>query len=497
MVPSGQDATPASSAGPLASGSTARVDRVAPCDLVFKDEVSAALGVVVDTDERLENAAQDGTSWIGGCLFRVRSGDVVAPLEVTLAIGPPYLEAYDALHGGPVRGESGLGDEALLLLQDVWGLEGPLGSLYVRIGDAVLGFQLGVTRIGDDGSPLLVGDASAQAAALRELAGIALGRLTTPQTTRATCSLVDPAAASALAGQAAGVSIARGEDVDPHDVWGPGCAYLDAAGTMQLYVAVSDRASAAPNFDTCTTTLAKPVSGIGDAAFFTRSCQVVAKFKYMNDPMIIARSGSTVVTVTMPPPVGSDPARYEALQTWVADVARAVLAKLGAEPAATPTPGPPTGADPLAKPCSVLTNEEASAGVKVAVTATREDPGAPGYPAHCFYSDATFSFTPLDFTIGVGPEAVAEFQAFASSPSEYVAVPGLGDAAYQYAQWTFEVNSTQMLRLFVRRGDTVVSLYLHGNGWVGQAGGEQTAPGDVAAQLVILRHFAELILSRI
>lgn len=482
-VPSAPSPTGGTTAGPVASsGTPISVARTSPCDLVFRDEAAALIGLPIEATVPSEFVAQDGSRWLGECLFQRRSADDIAPLDISLGIGGLYLDGFAALKADPtLTSVDALGDEALLRLSDIWGLDAPLGSIFIRYGDAVLSLTLGIVDL-QDGVPKLPGDATRQTVILRELAGIALERLAGPATTATTCQLLSASAASGLGGP----PLASAEDLDTHDVWGPGCAYVDATGAMQLFVAVSDRATAEPNFATCAVG-GEAIQGLGDAAFYTRSCQVVAKFKYMSNPMVIVRFGSTVVTVTMPPPTGSTSTEYESLRAWVAAVARAVLEKLGSVPGATP---PPVSGNALVHPCALLSDAEVAGRLGVAIASETEWSAENDENAICYYRRAD-QLPALSFNLGRSARLVRLFGDHASD-SRFIPVGGIGDAAYK-SEYGDE-SDRPLVSLFVRQADTVLELYIGGNGV--SSNGLAIAPGDPAAQLALLRELATLILDR-
>jgi len=453
------------------------------CDLVFKDEATAALGVEITVADNLEQTADDGAGGLSDCLYKLHASGDIAPLEITLAIGDLYLADFEAMKQTVnVSGLSGVGDEALLRLSPVWGLDGPIGALFVKSGNAVLGLTLGIVGFGDGGSATLIGDSERQRDVLVELAGIALPRLTAPAPVAAkTCELISLEQAVAIVG----LPLSAAEELDNHDAWGPSCQYMGSDGAAELFVSVNSRPSGRLNFDTCRVN-GETVVGIGEEAFYVISgCPIQVGSDSIGSPLM-ARAGDTVVAVGE-----GGLLEYDRSREAVKQVMRMVLEKLGFSPASTPAP---VSAAALEHPCTLVTDAEVAAAVGADISTHYERSAVDSLGATCYFPLTGSNLFPLHLSLGTGQTAVAGFSHNRTFEG-FTAVDGLGDEALQNQ---LQTDSDQpLVGLYVRTGETVLELHLGGNGQQAEPPFKVIAPGTPAEQLEILRGIAELILPRL
>jgi hypothetical protein len=88
-------------------------------------------------------------------------------------------------------------------------------------------------------------------------------------------------------------------------------------------------------------------------------------------------------------------------------------------------------------------------------------------------------------------EALQDFAAL-KNDARYVAAPGVGDEAF-----TIEADGAAdrpLLSMVIRQGGSVLNLVLGG---IGQSSGTLIAPGDLPAEMAMLRRFADLVLPRL
>lgn len=292
------------------------------CDLLFRNEVGSALGLSIEAADSFETTVDNSAASVSECTFRPHDYDQFAPFVLTFAVGDRYTDDFGALATtASVSTVTGLGDGGLFRLDTIWGVGEPLGVLYVRIGNAILGLTLGIQAIEEDGS-LDVVDVDRQQQILVDLARVALGRLTGPPERAAqTCALLTVAEASDLAG----LPIVRANDVDAQDEWGPACHYSHGSGVIELYVSVDAHETAAARFTECAQN-SEPVLGIGDEAYHNHFCQVPAGTRFMTTTLL-ARAGDTVLTIgeggLLPP---------EDARAVLIAVARFVIARLAYTP---------------------------------------------------------------------------------------------------------------------------------------------------------------------
>jgi hypothetical protein len=407
---------------------------VTACDLLFKAEASAALGITIGTAQSTSSESDD-EGWDNDCLYRRQSFCDLAPLQLEIASGQRYFDAFESLKlGEDVTPVTGVGDEALARLSTIWGLPGQVAALYVKSGGAVMDLSLGVADLAPDGSPLLVGDAGKQQQALLDLAAIVVGR-----------------------------------------------RYNGADGNVELLVAVNSQPAAVPHYDECKANF-ETIIGVGQEALYSVSCPIQVEFQSINNPLLV-RSGATVVAVGEGGQMETEQAR--ALEV---DVARLVLQRLGLDPGSTPGP---VASSVLVHPCALVSNAEVAAAVGVEIVNQSESSAGENVNAMCTYRTADEN-EPLRMDVGTGQYALQAFANLRNNPS-YPAVEGVGDEAYstQYA-----VESDQpLVSLSVRKGETVLDLSLGGNSY--SADGKLVAPGTPAEQLTLLRGLAELILPRV
>jgi hypothetical protein len=452
---------------------------VTACDLLFKDEATAALGVTIE-DTQSTSSLTDEQGWDNDCLFRRHPYGDIAPLLLTLSSGQRYSDAFESLKlEEGVAPRAGIGDAALVRSSTIWGLPGQVVALYVESGGAVMELSLGVADLAADGSPVLVGSAEEQEQALVELATIATDRLTTPAgPTAETCQLLSLDEAVAMVG----VPMGSAEDVDYHDAWGPACRYNGTDGNAELYVAVDTRPGAVEHFDECKTN-GEAILGVGEQAFYASGCPIQIEFDVIGNSLL-ARSGTTVVTIGEGGQLEFEPGR-----ALLVDVGRLVLQRLGQDPGAAPQP---VASGALLHPCTLASNAEVAAAVGVEIANQSETAAVEDLNAMCYYRTADED-QPLRLNLGTGQDAVRMFGYYADNPV-YQAVEGVGDEAYSTE---IAVESDQpLVTLSVRRGETVLELQLGGNGYSADTF-KLIAPGTPEEQLALLRGLAELILPRV
>jgi len=492
--PSGSGIAAPSGLG-VASPEPSPIAKTPACELIFKAEVATAIGVPIEDTEELVTSSE-GDGWLVDCIYWRQPSHDQAPMELTLGSGRTYLDFFDSLKGEDhVEAEPGLGDEAVLRLATIPGLDRPVGSLFVRIGDAVLGLTLGIVGLADDGAMQLAGDGPKQTVILSDLATIAIRRLTgPPEVSSKTCQLIDAAAATTLLG----VTIASAEDVDEHDVWGPSCRYLDPAGPnandrwIDFWLAVGSSQPLRSAFDACRPT-GEIVPGLGDDAYFATfagppDCKVKIGFYFDALPLMV-RTGDTVVALGD----GGEhslagPDRRERILAF----ARAVLAKLGAGPGATP---PPVQGDALVHPCNLVSDADVGSILGTKIDAHFEDSAnSTGTGASCIWSINIGSLQPLTLRLGRGTAALNAFNSNIKRNSNYQPIDGLGDEAFTEQ----DVNETDqpLVQVAIRKGDVVLELIL---GPVRQSADflSYVAPGTPAQQTEMIRKLAGLILPRI
>ena len=487
-TPSPATPGPVSSSGPVPStAATLTIARTSACSLIFKAEAADAIGVeIADTLE--VSAANDETGWLSDCAYRRQIYADQTPMELTLAAGDRYVALYDDLKGQDgVSSAAGLGDEALLRMTTVPGLPGPVGSISVRIGNAVLGVALGIVGLAENGDIELAGDASTQERVLRDLATLALTRLTgPPEVSAKTCELLSAPDLSALVG----LSIAAAIDADEHDVWGPACRYMDATGPnanekwIDFWIAVSSTAAARAHADDCRAS-GTIVPGLGDDAFF--GCDVKIGFSFSADPLIV-RTGDRVIAVG-----NSDIHGINGPDTRdkVIAVARALLAKLGGT-SATP---PPVQGNFLAQPCALLTDAEVGSIVGAKITEHFENSADAGRThAICQFTTGISGVDPLLVTLGQGDVALGTFNGDVKRNPNWQPLAGLGDEAF--TQQTTNETDQPLVAVTIRKGDLVLELRL---GPIRQSADflSYVAPGTPDQQITMLRQLVGLILPRI
>jgi hypothetical protein len=468
--------------GPVAS--VAPIAQQPACPLLDRSEVAAAIGSSIEEAQDLGLNADD-TGWITECVYWRHQYHDQAPLDVTLASGPTYLARFDDIRTEPETSPIGdLGDDAVLRLSTVWGLDQPVGALFVRIGDAVIGLSLGIVDITDDGTLIQAGDGPAQKAILLDLARTAIGHLTGPRVeTAKTCQLLSVEDAASLTG----APLTSTEDVDEHDEWGPACHYTAGDENVLLFVGVNRQPDAASRFDACSES-GQPVPGVGEDAFIGQGdCRYVKIGFYGIEQPLMTRSGDLVLTVAQPM---NDPTGWIARLTAVA---RQVLQELGVDPGTVPTP---VSEQALGHPCGLISDAEVSTIVGEPITSTYEEPSTPDYPVgDCEFHAGDGGFVPFDLQISAGPDALRQWGAYRGyERGDKMPVEGIGDEALSE---TSEGYADQpLVRLMVLSGDAVLELAM---GTIREAADYSTeiAPGTPDQQLEMLRELADIILPRL
>jgi hypothetical protein len=472
----------------------APIEKTPACELIFKAEVAAAVGVEIDDAQEIPTSSEDG-GWLADCIYWRQSFHDQAPMELTLGSGKRYVDFFESLKAlDGVTAADGLGDEGLLRLATVPGLEGPVGALFVRIGGAVLGLSLGIVGLAADGTPELAGDAAKQTQVLTDLARLAIGRLTGPPVVSAKiCELLSATEAGALVG----ATFTEAVDADDHDIWGPSCRYLPGTAPNQLekfidlWVAVSSAPTARPHFDACRSAGAA-APGLGDEAFYASyqqaECQVKIGFFFSASPLLV-RSGDTVIALGYRSGGQLDSGKFRAA---FPAVARAILTKLGASPGATT---PPVRADVLANPCLLATDAEVTAIMGATITAHYEFPAdASGNRASCGYSVGLSGIDTVGLKLGQGEAALGSFNSEYRRTDYWHALEGFGDEAYTQQ----EKNETDqpLVAVALRKGDVVLVLRL---GPVRESADflSYVAPGTPDQQLAMIRKLVDLMLPRL
>jgi hypothetical protein len=451
------------------------------CELVFKDEASAAIGVSIEAPQEIATNS-DADGWLSDCAYWRHEFHDEVPIDVTLASGGVYLARFDEIRTQDgVVSLTGVGDEALFRLTTISGLDGPIGALFVRVGSTVIGLSLGIVDVTDSGGLLLAGDGNAQQQILTGLAAIAVHRLTSAAAPAAeTCQLISVEQAS----QFTGIAISAAEELDNHDAWGPSCRYNSSDGSAELFISVNPRPTGMQNFDACKPT-GEQVLGVGDDAYYdTSKCPILVGHDYVANPLM-ARTGNTVVAVGLGSQVDFDRAKEIAKE-----IGRLVLGNLGLNPGSTPAP---VAGYALDHPCSLASELEVGATVGVPIATSYERSAVDGQEATCFYALADSNLYPLNVRLGTGQNSVREFndeKAFEG----FLSVDGIGDEALQSQ---VQIDSDQpLVTLHVRSGETLLDLSLGGNGHSTETF-KVIAPGTPDEQLLILRQLAELMLPRL
>lgn len=486
--PSG--ALPATSTPPVTT-----IEQTPACNLLFEAEVADTIGTRIGDAQELP-ATDEGTDWLRDCIYwHHPAHDESAPFELEVGSGARYVAVFDDISGlDGVSPVAGFGDHAFIRMATIPSLDGPVGSLYIRSGQVVLQLTLGIVGLrDDDGTPLVAGDEAAQTRILTTLAGLAWRRLTgPPEVSAKTCELLSVGDAGALVG----MTFAQAVDIDPHDIWGPSCRYLDATGPnanerwIDLWVGVSKTAAAGAHFDACRAEGAI-VPGLGDVAFMAKpgnaKCEVKIGFNFQSSPLVV-KTGDTVIAVG-DGGRGSfgGPDRADKLVA----VARALLAKLGG---VSVTP-PPVNADALVHPCALLTASEVGGIVGATITEPAEwSADASGNHAQCYYGTSSSSITPLTVTLGKGTPALNDFTANVQRDPTFTPVAGLGDEAFQ--RGTVNETDQPLLAVVVRSGDLVVTLQF---GPVRPSADflSYVAPGTPEQQLEMARQLLGLLMPRV
>ena len=462
------------SAGPM--------PRRSACELLSESEVAQAIGSSID--EGLEWAGEaDESGWLSQCLYRRNFEQ--APLDLTLASGPSYVATFDDILLDPAATPlDGVGDEAVIRLSTVWGLDQPVGALFARAGGVVVGLTLGIVDVTEDGTLVQVGDAARQQQVLMALATIAIGRLDEPLVESAKlCDLLSAADASSLAGE----SLASSEEIDQGADPGPGCLYRSGDNSFQLFIGVDRRPEATSRYESCQTTGA-PVPGTGVDAFVGQGdCGLIQLGFYVFQGPLFSRSGDAIVTVGLFSERGS-----RSLDSLIG-IARSVYERLGLD--AGPPPPPPVAEQALAHPCDLISLDEVSAIVGEPITSTLEQPASSGYPlAECDYLAGDGRFVPLVLWLSAGEYALQAWSTYRSDGSGKVPVEGIGDDALSQ---DLGYADLPLVRLWVLSGDAVLQLDMGTVGVSADGSTDIVLGGTADEQLAMLRQLAQIILPRL
>ena len=285
------------------------VPRKPACDLVPREEAATALGVSIDASDASE-PADDGVSWLSECVYWRE--DELAPLRVTLGIGPAYVARFEQLRTDPAaRPRSGFGDEAVLRMSEITGLDGPVGAMFILTGDAVIGLELGIAEALDDGGLVLVGDGPTQERILRGLGATAFRRLTGsgPEPSVGATPSIQPVAAAALTHPCGllsdnEVAGAMGVVIAEHLEWSevPSgqdamCRYLTADGFGPLIIRVAHGPDGLGEFSGFFNHGYPAVPGVGDRALRMES-EGVAELPLVT---VLVQKGDAVVELALGP----------------------------------------------------------------------------------------------------------------------------------------------------------------------------------------------------
>lgn len=483
--------TPSSSALPSLAGTSASasagilptIAQTPACGLLYDSEVADELGVSIESNQELP-ATTDSSGWLTDCLYWRHQFQDEAPLELAVGAGARYVAVYQSLAGQPdVSSLPGVGDEAMMRMSSIDGLDQPVGTLYARVGDAVVSLSLGIVDVTDGGGLVQAGDAATQAQILLDLARIAVGRLTVPPTPApSTCALLSANDAAAIIG----VPLAAAQDVDEHDLLGPACHYVGADNRLAFLVAVNQQPAAGVHFGSCQQG-GQMVLGLGDAAVIGRGdCAALVVDLLPLQPVVLVRSGSTVVTIAGATANGSADALVE--------VARRLLTGLGLNSGSTPAP---VASLALSHACSLASDHEVGAIINEPITSIYErDPALNAGISECEYHSGDGSFVPVDVKLMNGPDALAKWSAYQGiEKGNKVPVAGLGDAALSEQFPGYEDQPT-LVNIYVLSGASVLEIDM---GASRQSADylSYLAPGTPDQQLDMLQQLARLILPRL
>jgi hypothetical protein len=469
------------------------------CELLDPAEVADAMGTSIDANEDVfGTVVQDRTGWLSECIYLRLSDTFVTSLDVTVAGGPGYEPVFEDLRTGPYASPiEDLGDDAVLRLTPVWGLDQPVGSLFVRVGDTYLGLSLGIVDMTRSGALVQAGDGEAQAAILLTLARIALGRLgggsgpepepsPSPVTPRI-CEMLSLEDAASVIGE----PLAAAEQLEENDEWGPACHYRTDDGRVLLFLGVWTGPEAVSRFDACD---GEPVLGVGESAIIGTGpgCGAVYVGSYFIEQPLVTRSGDTVVAVGAVTEETGGVNRIGSREAQVA-IARQLLEHLGLDAGEAPTPLDPAI---LEHACSLVAEDELAGIVGATITSTVEYQPSPGYPkGGCQYSwakDGNEGW--LGLSISAGEEALEEWGSFRTwARGNKVPVEGLGDEALTEGTEMYDTDQP-LVSVWVLVGDAVLLLNM---GPERLPDYTQRAPGTPEEQLAMLRQVAEVILPRL
>lgn len=466
------------------------------CELFEPDEVAEVIGSLVVGAEDITGVAQDDKGWISICHFWGDPEVFLPVVAVTLASGPGYREMFDDLRveldALPV---AGIGDDAVLGMPAVWGLDQPVGSLHVRVGDTVLGVSLGIVDITHDGGLVQIGDRERQTAILMELAATGLGRMggsvEPPVELPPICDLLS----LEDAGQMVGAALVASEVIAENDDWGPACHYRDADDEVLLFVGLSTGSEALTRFESCEAS-GQPQPGVGEAAVVSMDddrCPSVFVGSYFIEGQLVVRSEDTVLIVAaVTEDFGS--VNKEGSPEAQAAIARRLLEELGMDPGATPAP---IDIGVLEHPCSLATPEEVGEVVRVPITSVMEFPGDSSSPtASCQFVAADGNAIPLYLGVTTGETALEEWGTYQTyRRGDKVPVDGLGDEALsEVVEGCCDLDGP-LVSMWMRVGEAVIQLDM---GPVERnADYTMRTAGTPDEQVAMLRAIAEIVLTRL
>jgi hypothetical protein len=473
---------------------------VEACELLDPAEVADVMGTPIDGNENVFGSVfQDQTGWLSECIYMRQRDTFVTSLDVTVAGGPGYESVFEDLRTGPYATPiEGLGDDAVLRLPPVWGLDQPAGSLFVRVGDTYLGLSLGIVDMTRNGALVQVGDGEAQTAILLDLAKIALGRLgggTGPgpepspsPNVPPICDMLGLADAESIVGR----PLADTALVAENEGWGPACHYRNEDDDVLLFLGVWTGPDAVAHFEGCP---GEPVLGVGEAAIIgagPAECRSVYVGSYFIEEPLLARSGDTVVTVGAVTEESGGVNQVGSREAQVA-IARRILGHLGLDAGEAITPLDPAI---LEHACSLLSEEELAGIVGASITSTAEYQPSPSYPkGGCGWNWAKDGNSgSLGLSISAGDAALEEWGSFRTwAKGSKVPVEGLGDEALTEPVLLLGPEHP-LVTLWVLVGDGVLVLNMGAEQLPDYT---QRAPGTLEEQLAMLRQVAEVILPRL
>lgn len=208
---------------------------------------------------------------------------------------------------------------------------------------------------------------------------------------------------------------------------------------------------------------------------------------FFTEPLLV-RAGDVIVTIASRPDGVTDTPQSQ-WHVRAEALARQVLSKLGVAPGPT---SPPLAVSSLEHPCALAADGEVGAIIGTTPAGHTEwAADTTGANATCLYW-MNVSVTTMSLYLSHGSEALQTFAAL-KNDSRYVAATGVGDEAF-----TLEIDGAAdrpLLEMDIRQGSSVLTLSIGG---IGQTPDRTLiAPGDLPAEMAMLRKLADLILPRL